>query len=136
MDRYRKIAYSFFEMNEKYFLQIFNNQVKYGKFSIRYRFISSFECLFGIVDTLPYFLDWVVNNKKINIPENTTFIYRDTDRVNQQGLSWTEILSTPGVKKSIRWVYSDGKVVETDFRTDECHGMNLERARQVKMRNI
>ena len=112
MDRCRKIAYSFFEMKEKYFLQIFNNQVKYGKFSIRYRFISSFECLFGIVDTLPYFFDWVVNNKKINIPENTTFIYRNTDWLNQQGLSWTEILAMPGVKKSIQWVYRDGKVIE------------------------
>jgi len=111
MDRQKKIAHSFFESKEDYYFQVINNQLKYGKIFLKPRFVSAFECLFGILNTIPYFIDWVINNKKINIPENTIFVYRNPNWTNHEGLTWTQILKIEGYS-SIRWAYSNGKVIE------------------------
>jgi hypothetical protein len=119
MDRRKKIANLFFELKEDYFLQVVNNQLKNGKICLKSRFFSEFECLFGIEDTLPYFLDWVINNKKINIPENTTFVYRNRDWLHQTGLSWTEILLMEGVNPPLKWIYSNQKLIKNTSRISQ-----------------
>lgn len=112
MEKRKKIAYSFFESKEDYYLEILTNHFKQDKIFLKSRFFSDFECLFGIEDTLTYFLDWVISNKKVNIPENTTFVYNNKDWLRHNGLSWFEILQTPGVNPPLKWIYSEKKLVK------------------------
>jgi hypothetical protein len=121
MDRKKKMAYKYFETKKTYFISLFEELLNFMNRDIReerkfrvYKFIKDFEVLYGFNETFPIFIDWIATENKIEIPDKTTFILRNTDWLHQEGLSWTEILMMPGVKKSIRWVYRDGKVVETD----------------------
>jgi hypothetical protein len=79
------------------------------------------------------FVEWIIKYKKIHILNGTIFIFRDLDWLYQQGLSWTEILARPGVRQSIKWVYTDGKLSEIDDLTNDYHRINPERALELKM---
>ena len=119
MDRQKKIAVSFFKSKEDYYLQVINNHLKNGKIFLNSKFFSDFECLFGMEDTLSYFLDWVISNKKINIPENTTFVYNNRDWLHQTGLSWTEILLMEGVNPPLKWIYSNQKLIKNISKNNQ-----------------
>ena len=137
MDRKKKVAYSYFDLKKEMYYDIVNKQLfqkgENKKVVLRYRFISDFNLLFGVEETLSYFLEWIINNKKINLPENTHFVYRN-DWVRHQGLSWTEILSIPGAQKSLKWIYSNGEItkVESFIELGE-HGKSPEQAREKIM---
>jgi hypothetical protein len=96
-------------------------------------FIKDFEFLYGFNETFPIFIDWMINKNKIEIPNKTTFILRNTDWLFKEGLSWGEILLKPGVRKSIKWVYVDGKLSKIDDLINYHHGINPERALELKM---
>jgi len=118
MDRKKELSYSYFELNKEKYYKIINNQLKlFGenkRIVFKDRFISDFEFLFGIKDTLNYLLEWIIDEKNINIPENTTFVYGSFERISEQGLLWTEIMDFNGIKGKIQWKYIDGKLVEMD----------------------
>lgn len=117
IDRQRKIAYKFFETKKTYFIPRFERLLNFmntdrcgeRRFKVS-KFITDFEILYGFNETFPIFIDWIVTENKIKIPNKTTFILRNTDWLHQQGLSWTEILLTPGVKSAIKWIYTDKKL--------------------------
>ena len=110
MDKRKKIAYSFFEQKNDMLLNIVNDGIE--KCYVNNKFILEFEFLFGIKDTLCYFIEWVINEKKVNIPEPFAFVYRNRDWMRMEGVTWTEILQMPGVKKPIKFIYTDGKLIE------------------------
>jgi hypothetical protein len=120
IDRRRRIAYAYFEINEYDLLKFISKQIeknqKFGitsdKIYIKDRFIFGFNGLFGIKDTLTYFIEWVMSEKKINLPENTTFVYRSVQWMRDSGIPWTQIISIPGVTQSIKWFYSNGELIE------------------------
>lgn len=82
--------------------------------SVKNDITKYFDYLFGLRETFPIFIEWIVKCKKIDIENNTLFTYRDVEWMRQEGLTWTEILSREGVKQSIKWVYTDGNLVELD----------------------
>jgi hypothetical protein len=55
-----------------------------------------------------------MNEKKINLPENTTFVYRSVEWMRDEGMTWTQIISIPGTTQSIKWVYSNGELIEVN----------------------
>jgi hypothetical protein len=120
MDRRRRIAYKYFEMNECRLLGFISKQIeknhklgiKSDKIFIKDRFIYGFNALFGIKDTLTYFIEWVMSDKKINLPENTTFIYRSVEWIRDAGMTWAQIISIHGATQPIKWVYSNGELIE------------------------
>ena len=122
IDRRRRIAYAYFEINEYDLLKFISKQIeknqKFGitsdKIYIKDRFIFGFNGLFGIKDTLTYFIEWVMSEKKINLPENTTFVYRSVQWMRDSGIPWTQIISIPGATQSIKWVYSNGELIEVN----------------------
>jgi len=122
MDRRKRIAYRYFEINEYRLLEFISKQIeknhKFGiksdKIYIKDRFISDFNFLFGIKDTLTYFIEWVMSEKKINLSENTTFVYRSVEWMRDEGIPWNQIISIPGVTQSIKWVYSNGGLIEIE----------------------
>ena len=121
MDRKKKIAYKYFETKKKYFISQFEELLNFMNRDIRkekkfriFKFSKDFEVLYGFSETFPIFIDWMTTENKIEIPDKTIFILRNTEWLHQQGLRWAEILTMPGVKKSIRWVYSDNKLIETN----------------------
>ncbi len=118
MDRKKELSYSYFELNKEKYYKIINNQLKlFGenkRIVFKDRFISDFDFLFGIKDTLNYLLEWIINEKNINIPENTTFVYGSFERISERELLWTEIMDINGIKGKIQWKYIDGKLVEMD----------------------
>jgi hypothetical protein len=122
IDRRRRIAYRYFEINECDLLKFISKQIeknhKLGinsdKIYIKDRFISGFNSLFGVKDTLMYFIEWVMSEKKINLPENTTFVYRSVEWMRDEGMTWTQIISIPGTTQSIKWVYSNGELIEVN----------------------
>jgi hypothetical protein len=139
MDRKKELSYSYFELNKEKYYKLINNQLKLKLFGenenkriiFKERFISDFRFLFGITDTLKYLVEWIINEKNINIPENTIFVYVGFIQMREQGLTWTQ-----GIKGKIKWKYTDGKLVETDVLINNQHKMTPEMAQQVKMRNI
>jgi hypothetical protein len=138
MDRKKKVAYSYFDLKKEKYCDIINNQLscrgENKKVVLKDRFISDFKFLFGIEETLSYFFEWVISNKKINLPENTQFVYRNIEWMRNEGLLWTEILSMPGVKKSLRWIYSNGEITKLDSLIELGeHGMSLEQVREKIM---
>ena len=122
MDRRKRIAYRYFEINEYRLLEFISKQIeknyklgiKSDKIYIKDRFISDFNFLFGIKDTLTYFIEWVMSEKKINLPENTTFVYRSVEWMRDEGIPWDQIISIPGVTQSIKWMYSNGELIEVN----------------------
>jgi hypothetical protein len=144
MDKKMEVAFEFFNHLEK---NSKNNLVEiFRKFSeeksingapYRQRFkgeiIKYFNYLYGLKETFPMFVEWIIKCKKIHILNGTIFIFRDLDWLYQQGLSWTEILTRPGVRQSIKWVYTDGKLSEIDDLTNDHHGINPERALELKL---
>ena len=122
MDRRKRIAYRYFEINEYRLLEFISKQIeknhklgiKSDKIYIKDRFISDFNFLFGIKDTLTYFIEWVMSEKKINLPENTTFVYRSVEWMRDEGIPWDRIISIPGATQSIKWVYSNGELIEVN----------------------
>jgi hypothetical protein len=117
MDRKKKIAYKYFETKKTYFIPRFEellnfmnkNKRKGKRFQVS-KFVEDFEVLFGFNETFPIFIDWMINKNKIDIPNKTTFILRNTNWLHKEGLSWVEILLMPGVKSPIKWIYVDGVV--------------------------
>ena len=135
MDRKKKVAYSYFDLKKEKYCDIINNQLSYRgenkKVVLKDRFISDFKFLFGIEETLSYFFEWVISNKKINLPENTHFVYRNIEWLRNEGLLWSEILLMPGVQKSLTWVYSNGEITKLDSLIELGeHGMTFEQARE------
>ena len=135
MDRKKKVAYSYFDLKKQKYCDIINNQLSYRgenkKVVLKDRFISDFKFLFGIEETLSYFFEWVISNKKINLPENTHFVYRNIEWLRNEGLLWSEILLMPGVQKSLTWVYSNGEITKLDSLIELGeHGMTFEQARE------
>jgi len=112
MDKRKKIAYLFFELNNDRLLEIINNGIE--KRYVNDRFILEFEFLFGIKDTLEYFIEWIVNDKKINLPDPIGFCYSSMKSLRQQGLGWVQILQSSGLDDYPKWVYSNGKIIEGD----------------------
>lgn len=138
MDRKKKVAYSYFDLKKEKYCDIINNQLSYRgenkKVVLKDRFISDFKFLFGIEETLSYFFEWVISNKKINLPENTHFVYRNIEWLRNEGLLWSEILLMPGVQKSLTWVYSNGEITKLDSLSELGeHGMTFEQAREKIM---
>jgi hypothetical protein len=131
MDKRKKIAYSFFEQKNDMLVNIVNDGIE--KCYVNNKFILEFEFLFGIKDTLGYFIEWIINEKKVNISEPFAFVYRNRDWMRMQGLTWTEILQMRGVKKPIKFIYTDGKLLEIDDLTNNYHGINPEQALELKM---
>jgi hypothetical protein len=82
--------------------------------SIKYEITKYFDYLYGLKETFPIFVQWVVEYKKIDIPNNSIFRFLDKEWMRIQGLTWTEIVSRPDVRKSIEWVYKDKQLVEID----------------------
>jgi hypothetical protein len=137
--QYKKmeVAFEFFNHLEK---NSKNNLVEiFRKFSeeksingapYRQRFkreiIRYFNYLYGLKETFPMFVEWIIKYKKIHIPNNTIFTYRDLEWMRQEGLTWTEILLRPGVRQSIKWVYTDGKLSEINDLTNGNHEINPE----------
>ena len=111
MDRKKKLAYSYFELNKEKYYKLINNQLKlFGenkRIIFKERFISDFRFLFGVMDTLKYLVEWIINEKNINIPENTIFVYVGFIQMREQGLTWTQ-----GIKGKIKWKYIEGKLIE------------------------
>lgn len=138
MDRKKKVSYSYFELNkDKYDTHISNQLIISGKSKtviFPHKLVGDLKFLFGIQNTIPYLIEWIINVKKINIPENTTFFYRYSDWLRQSGLSWTEILLMEGVKNSLKWVYKNNQILEIDNSTSlgnttkGKHGISPERA--------
>jgi hypothetical protein len=126
--QYKKmeVAFEFFNHLEK---NSKNNLVEiFRKFSeeksingapYRQRFkgevIKYFNYLYGLKETFPMFVEWIIKYKKIHILNGTIFIFRDLDWMRQEGLTWTEILLREGVKQPIKWVYKDNQLVEIDY---------------------
>lgn len=129
MNKKTAIAFKFFDSIEnnyeynfeeifKFFLEIEpknKNSVQYNYRRIRNEIIRYFDYLYGVKQTFPIFIKWIIECKKIDIPNNSIFRCRDTEWLHQQGLTWTEILSREGVKKPIKWVYKDNQLVEIDY---------------------
>ena len=120
MDKRKKIAYSFFEYNKDKYDKLINNQLilsgENKKILFPSRFVSEFEFLFGVKDTLTYLIEWIINERNINIPENSVISCHNLDSLRAKGISWTEIVND-GIKKRVErteWVYMDGKLVEMD----------------------
>jgi hypothetical protein len=117
MDRKKKIAYKYFETKKTYFIPKFEELMNFmnrdrcseKRFKISI-FIKDFEFLYGFNETFPIFIDWMINKNKIEIPNKTTFILRNTDWLFKEGLSWGEILLMTGVKNPIKWIYVDRKL--------------------------
>lgn len=115
MDRKKELSYSYFELNKEKYYKLINNQLKLKLFGenknkriiFKERFISDFRFLFGITDTLKYLVEWIINEKNINIPENTIFVYVGFIQMREQGLTWTQ-----GIKGKIKWKYIEGKLIE------------------------
>ena len=138
MDRKKKVAYSYFDLKKEKYCDIINKQLSYRgenkKVVLKDRFISDFKFLFGIEETLSYFFEWVISNKKINLPENTHFVYRNIEWLRNEGLLWSEILLMPGVQKSLTWVYSNGEITKLESLSELGeHGMTFEQAREKIM---
>ena len=138
MDRKKKVSYSYFELNkDKYDTHISNQLIISGKSKtviFPHKLVGDLKFLFGIQNTIPYLIEWIINVKKINLPENTQFVYRNSEWMRNEGLLWTEILSMPGVQKSLRWIYSNGEItkLESLIELGE-HGMTFEQAREKIM---
>jgi hypothetical protein len=118
MDRKKKIAYSYFDLNREKYYKIINKQLSYGdkknKIVLNDRLIYDFEFLFGLEETLSYFFEWIISNKKINLPENTQFVYRNLGWMTNEGSLWRDILQIYGVQKPLRWVHSNGKITNVE----------------------
>jgi hypothetical protein len=111
MDRKKKLAYSYFELNKEKYYKLINNQLKlFGenkRIIFKERFISDFRFLFGVMDTLKYLVEWIINEKNINIPENTIFVYVGFIHKREKGLTWTQ-----AIRGKIKWKYVEGKLIE------------------------
>jgi|LakMenEpi03Aug12_release.lakeMendotaPanAssembly.Ray.scaffolds.fasta_scaffold179502_2 hypothetical protein len=118
MDRKKKIAYHFFELKKNTYDNLINKQLKLSgensKVVFPARFILDFKFLFGVKNTLEYFLDWIVNSKNFNIPEKTTFVFRDQVWLRKQGISWSEICSNKSVGMPIVRFFNGGKLCESN----------------------
>jgi hypothetical protein len=106
---FEEIIESFLELRPKN-----KNDVQNDSKRIRNEIIRYFDYLYGLKQTLPIFIKWIVECKKIDIPNNSIFRYHNKEWMRIQGLSWTEILSREGVQKPIKWVYKDNQLVEID----------------------
>ena len=114
MGKRKKIAYSFFESKKDKYDKLIKNQLSLrdNKIVFPSRLIWDFEFLFGIKETLNYLLEWIINERNINIPENSLIICRNFDYLRAQGLTWTEMIEGEKIKHHKEWVYTDGKLVE------------------------
>ena len=120
IDRQRKIAYKFFESNENYFIEELQKNFKQKKYYLKENIVNFFDGLFGKINTLELFLEWIISEKKITLTEDTIFVYRDIDwlqkkRTNDENFSWTQEISEGSIeKKTYTWIYRDGKLVKMD----------------------
>jgi hypothetical protein len=114
MDRKKKIAFSYFNLKKDKYDKLIKNQLSLedNKIVFPSRLIWDFEFLFGIKETLNYLLEWIVNERNINIPENSLIICRNSDYLRAQGLTWAEMIIGEKIKRCGEWVYTDGKLFE------------------------
>jgi len=111
IDRKRKIAYKFFESNENYFIEELQKNFKQKNYYLKENIVNLFDGLFGKINTLELFLEWIISEKKITLTEDTSFVYRDIDwlqkgRTNDENFSWTQEISEGSIeKKSYTWIY-------------------------------
>ena len=111
MDRKKKIAYKFFESNEKYLIEELQKVFKMEKYYMKKNIVSFFDGLFVKLTTLELFLEWVISEKKIFLDEGTTFVYRDigwfeTAMTYDETFSWTQAILESAFKGDIcRWKY-------------------------------
>jgi hypothetical protein len=148
MDKKKEIAFEFFNHLERdsknnlaEIFRKFSEEKSINGAPHRHRFkgeiIRYFNYLYGLKETFPMFVEWIIKYKKIHILNGTIFIFRDLDSLYQQGLSWTEILLRPDVRQSINWIYNDGKLLEIDDSislgdtTKGKHGISPERALEI-----
>jgi len=116
IDRQRKIAYKFFESNEKYLIEELQKNFKREKYYMKKNIVNFFDGLFGKFTTLELFLEWIISEKKIFLTEGTTFVYRDigwleTARTYDEAFSWTQEVFEGGLKGEMcRWKYDGGQL--------------------------
>lgn len=116
MDKKKKIAYKFFELNEKYLIEELQKNFKREKYYMKKNIVNFFDGLFGKFTTLELFLEWIISEKKIFLTEGTTFVYRDigwlqTARTYDEAFSWTQEVFEGGLKGEMcRWKYDGGKL--------------------------
>ena len=147
MDRKKKIAYKFFESNEKYLIEELQQGFKSEKYYMKKNIVNFFDGLFGKLTTLELFLEWVVSEKKIFLDEGTTFVYRDigwfeTARTYDETFSWTQAILEGALKGDIcRWKYDGGKLTRVNnppdigiqLQSTRNQGMSPEQALELKM---
>ena len=124
MDGRKKIAYKFFEINEEYLMEELQKSFKIEKYYLKKNITNFFDGLFGKLTTLEFFLEWIINEKKITLTESTTFVYREigwleTAMTYDEALSWTQEVFEAGFKgKMCRWKYDGGKLTRIQNNQD------------------
>ena len=120
IDKQRKIAYEFFESNENHLIEELQKNFKHGEYYLKEKSIPLFDGLFGKIETLEFFLEWIINEKKVILTEETTFVYRDLEWL-QKKLNYDEVLNSTQVvtveslkSKTYRWKQEGGKLIRVN----------------------